>query len=262
MPSHPPGPPNGRPINASLTPVDGKKERYFFDFPLRPGETQFEVAYDMPYSGQATLHRTLLHDVQHFVAMVPKSMKFIAASGARFSPMPDQSGTDVEVMTNAKAGETPSFTVSGTGMMVEDDGAGDASPEVATAPSRAGPGGGLGKPIDSPDPLSHYRWPILGLLAVVLVSGGFAIARRTPPSAASAPPGILEPNSPGSATSLPTLEQTSPAPGNMLAAIKEELFQLEVERQQGRITDEEYTRTKAALDLTLRRALSRLGNSR
>jgi hypothetical protein len=43
----------------------------------------------------------------------------------------------------------------------------------------------------------------------------------------------------------------------LLNALKEELFSLELDRQQGRISPEEYEKAKAALDLTLARALSR-----
>jgi hypothetical protein len=57
---------------------------------------------------------------------------------------------------------------------------------------------------------------------------------------------------------ISALEQTpQPHRSLLLEAMKEELFQLEVERQQGRITEEEYSKAKAALDYTLKRALSR-----
>src|SRR5262245_36921530 len=43
--------PNGQPISASPVPQK-EKNRYAFMFPLRPGETQFQVEFRMPYSGQ------------------------------------------------------------------------------------------------------------------------------------------------------------------------------------------------------------------
>jgi len=39
--------------------------------------------------------------------------------------------------------------------------------------------------------------------------------------------------------------------------MKEELFQLEIDRQQGKVSPEEYTTAKSALDETIRRALAR-----
>ena len=43
----------------------------------------------------------------------------------------------------------------------------------------------------------------------------------------------------------------------LLEALKEELFQLEIEKKQGKITPEDYEKARAALDQTLDRALKR-----
>ena len=43
----------------------------------------------------------------------------------------------------------------------------------------------------------------------------------------------------------------------LLEGLKEELFELEVEHKQGQISQQEYEKTKAALDQTLQRALKR-----
>ena len=51
------------------------------------------------------------------------------------------------------------------------------------------PGGGLGAPIDSNDPLYDYRAVILGVFALVLVMGGFYVIGKsniTAPVAAAA----------------------------------------------------------------------------
>jgi len=43
----------------------------------------------------------------------------------------------------------------------------------------------------------------------------------------------------------------------LLEGLKDELFELEVEHKQGQISQQEYDKTKAALDQTLQRALKR-----
>ena len=43
----------------------------------------------------------------------------------------------------------------------------------------------------------------------------------------------------------------------LLEALKEEMFELEVEHKQGRISQQEYESAKSALDQTLQRALKR-----
>ena len=47
------------------------------------------------------------------------------------------------------------------------------------------------------------------------------------------------------------------AGNSLLAAMKEELFALETDKLQGRLTESEYVEQKAALEVVLRRALLR-----
>jgi len=46
-------------------------------------------------------------------------------------------------------------------------------------------------------------------------------------------------------------------PDSLLAAMKEELFALETDKLQGRLSESEYVEQKAALEVVLRRALLR-----
>src|SRR6202040_2618869 len=59
----------------------------------------------------------------------------------------------------------------------EGDGSGTVAPPQARNRDTR-PGGGLGPPIDAPDPLQKYRWYILGGFAVALVIGGVFVASR------------------------------------------------------------------------------------
>jgi hypothetical protein len=252
--------PNGQPVSTMPSPVAGKQGQYAFNFPLRPGETQFQIAYHMPYSGKAVIQPSLLHDVQHFVAMMPKTMQFTPGNPAQFSPMPDNS-TNIQVVTNARAGQNVGFTISGTGVLADEnapDSGGPAQQAQGGTAMGGGPGGGLGKPIDSPDPLSRYRWPLLGVLAVVMVAGGLHVVGRRPPAIAPASAGAA--SVPSALTSRPQNPQSGDKDpsSSLLEAMKEELFQLEIDRQQGRISEEEYTQAKTALDQTIKRALSRM----
>ncbi|HEX6905868.1 MAG TPA: carboxypeptidase regulatory-like domain-containing protein, partial [Terriglobales bacterium] len=63
--------PGGQPVNSAPVPLK-QKGRYTFVFPLRPGETQFEIGYHLPYSGQAKIDPKPLVAQQHFVVMLPK----------------------------------------------------------------------------------------------------------------------------------------------------------------------------------------------
>ncbi len=269
--------PGGQPIAVEAAP-GAQKNRYAFNYPLRPGETQFQVSYQMPYSGEASISPQPLGEVQHFVVMTPKGMTFTPKNPQEFQSMPDESGAGIMVVTNVKPGQDLSFRVAGTGEFeaegqqgAQSTGRGDASGGGAMGGSQAAandnrPGGGLGAPIDVPDPLHEYRAYILGAFALVLVMGGaYAVSKsnlRAQP--AGAPAGGLGRAAVDAAEApadfVNVTEPSAPARDRnalLLEAMKEELFQLEIDRQQGKISPEEYAKAKSALDETIRRALAR-----
>lgn len=285
--------PNGQPISAEAVPQP-EKNRYAINFPLRPGETQFQLEFTLPYSGSVKLDPKPLYPAEHFVVVLPKSMKFSAADATTFKSMqdPNQADSVVQVAQQTHAGENLAFTVSGTGTIDDSpaQAASGASPQEQPESGRDRPGGGLGVPIDAPDPLQKYRWWIIGGFLVLLAIGGWIVTKRqtsvagaegipipksTPTSIpTSHPPATVPaPPSPPAATTsssqpfpgaLPIANTTTlianaatPKSSMLLEALKEELFQLEVERRQGKITEADYEIAKAALDQTLERALKR-----
>ncbi|MGH9497877.1 MAG: carboxypeptidase regulatory-like domain-containing protein [Terriglobales bacterium] len=246
----------GQPINSAPVPQK-EKDRYAFIFPLRPGETQFQVVFHLPYTGQARINPRAIYGSQHFVVMLPKSMQFTPGQGAAFVPMndPRQPDATVQVASNTSVGQPLDFSVSGTGNLTDagDDSAGAPSPVGGPTTARESrPGGGLGPPIDAPDPLEKYRWYILGGFGIVLAAGAIFVLGRSktvPEFAASDLDAIDLPANPRPAAgNSPTL---------LLDALKEELFQLEVEHKQGSISQSEYEKARAALDQTLERAVKR-----
>jgi hypothetical protein len=48
-------------------------------------------------------------------------------------------------------------------------------------------------------------------------------------------------------------------PSGLLVSLKEELFAMETDRLEGRLSDADYAQQKAALEVVLKRALSRRG---
>ena len=121
----------------------------------------------------------------------------------------------------------------------------------AQASAEPTPGGGLGAPIEAPDPLEKYRWYILGGFGLALTAGGIYIAKR--PHAATVGDFAPADVEAGAAPARPRASQKS----LLLEALKEELFQLEMDHKQGQVSQEEYDKAKAALDQTLERALKR-----
>src|ERR1700761_9519540 len=73
--------PGGMPVQAAPVPLEDKGH-YTFLFPLRPGVTQFQLSYHLPYSGSLPFDQKFGGPVDSFVVMMPKSMTFKAAAGA------------------------------------------------------------------------------------------------------------------------------------------------------------------------------------
>jgi hypothetical protein len=277
--------PNGQPIATEPAP-QAEKNRYALNFPLRPGETQFQVEFTLPYTGEIKIDPKPLYAAEHLVVVLPKTMTFKSEStGFQSVQNPQQGDATVEVAQNTKAGQGLGFTLKGTGVINESPGetASGAAQQQDQQQQAQGqgqgqgrdnrPGGGLGVPIDAPDSLQKYRWPILGGFALLLAIGGWVVTKRQPG------PGIASPSAASSASSIPAAKfggaagdhgaptQSAAAtalPGApaarssmLLEALKEEMFQLEVERKQGKIAPAEYEKARAALDQTLERALKR-----
>ena len=281
--------PGGQPIHVDATP-QSEANRYAINFPLRPGETQIQLEFTVPYSGQIKVDPKPLYPAEHFVVVLPKTMQFAPADASLFKPMqdPNQGDTTVQVAQQTRPGQPLGFTVSGSGTISDQPAqqAGDGSAAMGGPQGGADnrPGGGLGAPIDAPDPLEKYRWPIIGGFLVLLALGGWIVTKRQGAvSAASGSGGSTVSRGPfsapitgpgadklmGAATKSSAASETKAAGGSdaagsagksgaLLDALKEELFQLEVERKQGKIDDEEYEKARAALDQTLDRALKRL----
>jgi hypothetical protein len=243
--------PNGQPISISPRQL-ARKGHYSLPYPLKPGETRFELAYELPYSGEATFSPTLLQAWKHLVLVLPAGVSFRPKTAALFRHMESEAGEgDVQVASSVKPGQDLSFRISGTGSFPSNAEATQSAPPDARD-SR--PGGGLGPPIDAPDALAKYRWMILGALAVVLAGGAYISVTRGPKPVAVAE-GVAK-TSPVAPLSHPTSSAATRGTA-LLEAVKDELFQLEIERQQGIITQQDYEKQKHALDQTLQRALAR-----
>jgi hypothetical protein len=253
--------PQGMPVSSSPMP-QADKGHYAFVFPIRPGETRFQLSYTLPYNGSYQFIPRVALPTQNLAVMLPKSMSF--DGGPAFEQADVQDSAQTYLAKNVLPTQSLSFTVSGMGALPRDSAQSQSGQAGANAPGDDGgtqaasavndnrPGGGLGNPIDTPDPLQKYKWWILSGLALVLVIAA-AFFLRAKPAETVAGPALASPPVP-----IPVL--TAPSSGNqgsLLTALKDELFALETERLEGKLSEPEYAEQKAALEQVLRRALAR-----
>src|SRR5580658_872149 len=175
-------------------------------------------------------------------------------------------------MKNAAPGQAIAFTISGVGQIPRqaqgDAGGQDASQGAGGQNAGPGgqPGGGLGTPINTPDPLSKYKWWILGALALLLATAAAFLLRRPVPAVAGMPAQASAfPVPPAAGTvssgagSVSTAAGFAPAARNaaLLNVLKEELFAIESEKIAGTLCPDDYAEQKAALEVVLKRALKK-----
>ena len=245
------------PTTLKLQP-NGAKGHYAFNFPIQPDEgekdTQFNITYSIPYTGKYTFHPQESLSTQNVGVLLPKSMTFAAGSGSNFTPINQDPNIQTMVAKNVVPGKALEFTVSGTGSMPREDQGAPAGGQAAGAQ----PGGGIGEPINTPDPLSKYKWWILGGLALVFVAAAAFLLRK--PAGA---PGVAAAAESGAVAAAPPVYSAHAATtaagknGALLGALKEELFALESDKLTGAVTPAEYAETKAALETVLKRALKK-----
>ena len=264
--------PGGMTVQSQPVPLKAK-DHYSFNFAVRPGgQTQFQVSYKVPYSGTLKLAPTTAMKADNVVVMLPKAMKFDGGNTPWVS-VTEETDAQTYVARNIAANDPAGFAVSGQGQLPrqtatsndasqQDQGNGppvgtpatgadpNADPGSNTAATERRPGGGLGVPIDTPDPLSKYKWWIIAGIGLALAGGaGFLLSRpQTAPVALPSAPGV---------PAVPATAVTHAQPTSVLNALRDELFTLESDRLTGRITQEQYARVKPALEIVLQNALQR-----
>jgi hypothetical protein len=264
------------------TPVaEREKNRYSFIFPLGPGSTRFEVSYQLPYTGSAKLDPKPIYPVEHFMVMLPKAMQFKAATSTGFEAMNLPNGPDaaVELAANTRERQNLAFNISGEGVLptprkrgVQSSMPPEESPAGVTPATHSNdrPRRGSGPRIKVGDILQAYRWWILcGLAATVIVSA-VCVAWRQQAAArafmrqknASSPQRAMRDELnyflQGKGVREVVRESvTAPTNSEPMEQIRERLFNIEIERKNGTISQTEFERAWVALDQMLDYALKR-----
>lgn len=248
--------PGSMPVQATPIPLEDPNH-YAFVFPLRPGETRFQVSYTLSYSGRLQLAPRPALAMDTVAIILPKAMTFQAGPSRIYNSIQDGVDAQTFVARNVEPTQALGFTVTGSGQLPRDsEPAASSNQSPNRAPDESGgaasdtrPGGGLGNPVDPDgknDPWAKYRWWIIGAIGLAMVAGAGLMLRR-----------------PAAGNGVSVVETTIPssAPPSALMVLKEEFFLLETERLQGLLVEKDYVECKAALETVLRRVLSREANN-
>jgi hypothetical protein len=154
----------------------------------------------------------------------------------------DEAGMSVFFMKNVAAAQPVKFSVSGEGVApreAQEPPAPDANSGVAPGTATAA---GNGK----------SSWYLVGLLFAVLLGGAVVVFRKRRGSFGDRS---------GDGADKHTNQKVSLGKaghnGSMIEALKEELFQLETDRLDGKISQQDYEKSRAGLDTLIRRQMEK-----
>ena len=235
---------SGMPLTVNQVP-SGVKNVYAYDFAIKPGQTRFDVFYKIPYSGSYEYSFTPDTPLNEVGILLPKSMKFTGVS-AGFAQDRDEEGLNVYFVKNAAANQPVKFSVSGEGLI----------DNAAAGAGVAQPAGG--SPVSAPSGsggTSGVLWFVGSAIVIVIGGAVFVLWRRSATAKADSSSKNAKP--PGKARAQAQGQAAKSEPADMLEVLKDELFQLETDKLNGKITQEEYEKTKAGLDTLFRRQMKR-----
>src|SRR5437588_4968820 len=146
------------------------------------------------------------YKLAEFGVAVPEAMNFKSDSPI-FKKTRQAAGVTGALALDVKPGDNLSYEVSGNGELPGQQASAQPQPGGAAA---AGPGGGIGAPEGTLDPLSHFRWYILGRLAVILAGAGIYLYMRRAKPADTQPADAQAAGAAADITRSPGLPAASP----------------------------------------------------
>ena len=245
--------PSGMPVVQST--IDKTKNHYAIAFAFRPGESGVRYSYELPYPGNAASIKlpTVYPDSKLLVLGAPS----LQITGDGLEPNGQEQGMNIFGRGPLQKGSVYSVSVSGTAPAPNTRGGGDSE---GGQPDQNGAAQGQVTVTQVPGRLDVLKWPLvvgfLGLFAL----GAIFLARK-PVAVVAGVPGAEIPvtSRPGKNTAAkknaavpPTIHDVDAAVGTSLDSLKDQIFRLELRRQAGTISEEEYAQERARAEKVLR----------
>jgi hypothetical protein len=242
--------PSGMPVTQGT--IDKGNGLIAIAYAFQPGDNGVRVSYELPYDGnQATLRAVSGYDAQRVLLVYPPTMQ-VASAG--FAPAGTEQGFNVSARDSVKAGSVFEVSVSGT-----------APAQDATAAPDQTNGRASGLTVQTaPARLDSEKWILLGGLAAIFAVGVGLLIRRPAPVVATVPaagpPGprgrkarrMAQAQAKTTPAASPLTEKVTQEVDRNLESLKDALLRLELRRQAGTISEEEYARERGRAEQKLR----------
>lgn len=258
--------PSGMPVVQA--PIDhGKnKNRYSVAYAFRPGENGVRFSYELPYSGNtASVKLPTVYPDARLVIVAPPSVQ-IAGEGLQAGGQ--EQGMSLYTRDSLAANSVLAVSVSGTAPPPSANEAADADAGPQNREVQQGSGSSSAAIQVVPGRLDVLKWPIVGGFLCLFVLLAILLARRPVVAVAGGPSQAIADGSKKSRSKAAMASGTAPAPaqpagsailaqvdavvGTSLDALKDTLFRLELRRQAGTISEQEYNQERARAEKVLR----------
>jgi len=261
-------------------PLDKGKNEKAIDYPFRPGDSTVRVAYRIPYpDNQAQLKFISPYGADKLAVFAPPSVQ---VTGEGFSPAGTEQGFSVYMRDTVAANTPIAVSVSGTAPPPQQDsGASDNGGNAAaggddsqnpSVNSRADSGAATAVVnVTTLSPrLDSLKWILVAGFAAIFVLGALYVWRQPQTVAAGAGGEAVDVPAPAPKATPAPKQRANPAPAAPAAAsgvttagldrevrgsldeLKDTLFRLELRREAGTISEEDYARERERVQKTLR----------
>ena len=259
---------------------DKKNNRYSIAFAFRPGASVVRYSYELPYEGNAA---SVKLPTIHAGALLVVAPPTVQVNGDGLAPGGQEQGMNLYGRQDVPVGTLVAVNLSGSAPPPNANARGEQGQQGRDAQQGGSEGGANIQAV--PGRLDDVKWPLIGLFLVAFAAGGYLLSRKAVVVAAgseqveagaSAPKKAKKtapqqaapvhavspaPEAPAPArdavaiaptNGAATLKEVDAAIGTSLDALKESLFRLELRRQAGTISEEEYARERARAEKVLR----------
>jgi hypothetical protein len=249
--------PSGMPVVQAT--IDKNKNKYAVAFAFRPGESGVRYSYELPYTGNSTtLNLPTVYPGARLLVLAPPTMQI---SGDGLQPGGQEQGMNIYGREGVPANTVLAVSVSGTAPPV--NASGDAGAQGRDSQQGGAAEGGVSVQ-QIPGRLDVLKWPLIAGFLGVFALGAILLARRPVVAVAGGAPSDVEdapsarpkksksPVPSPDRTQSPRLAEVDTAVGVSLDSLKDQMFRLELRRQAGTISEEEYAQERARAEKVLR----------
>jgi hypothetical protein len=231
--------------------IDKGKGLYAIAYAFRPGETNIRLSYELPYPGNsASVKLPATYPGMRILLVAPPG---VILTGEGISAAGQEQGMNVFLHEALPAKGALSVSVSGIG-----------SPQAAEAADAQGQQQGQegnsrtqGPQVDvAPPRIDDLKWPMLFGLVALFALGAVLLSRK---QVVVAPAAEEEDRAPAqskkaakAAHQQSSVEAVKESVNANLDSLKEEVFRLELRKQAGTISEEDYAREKSRVEKLLR----------